>query len=370
MAKYKFSKCHSKTNRTKSAKAAPRSFRQTKLRLVVKRGQGSRTTVKGTGTRGTYVQPGGHTSIKTFRKLRVQKSLKPKQRQRILQAIEPWNLLTHQQGEQYTVPLCSGTTGAGVRYFCPTIGGFSHGVFTLRDLLEISDKITTAQPYNNRFTISDVSLQMHFTNPNNSKLHLIAYHVKCRQDIPLGNGYHNIAAILGDGFLENGLGTGNGTSNTYCTRFESTPYQSTTFCRYFKIYKTQKITMDAGATLTLNLKQTKDKFVNCSSFVDSSTGTSALTATRFIDVVRGARFILFKAYGQVANQTGANSANIVMTDPTVDMLTITRIRWRKNVQNFVTTANDAPVGVSTATDATTAIILQETDAVSTMAEAK
>lgn len=317
--------------------------------------------------------------MKTYGKLRVPAGLKNRARQKILTSLEPWRLITSQRGEQYTVPLSSATTGGGCTYFAPfaylPATGAANGTLGVTDactLCEVADKIGfVGPPFNVRFHVSEMEINYNFTNPNNSKLQMIAYYCIARRDVPSLYSYNNIISLLGDGFEANGLGTGNGGGNTHLSRLESTPYQSTTFCHFLNIYKTQKITFDAGSIINLHLKTKRMRYFNMSNLIDPRTaGTTYLGATRIVDVPKGTRFILFKIFGQVANQTAANSANIVWTDPKVDLVVVRRLRYRRSIDDRPSTFVDSVSNMFTATDATTAIIDEETDAVDVVKDAR
>jgi len=316
--------------------------RPTKLRRFKVRRRRRFGVKRGTGQSGDI-------SRVSYGKLRTSRRLSNRRRVKILNSLEPVRFNSTQSAEQFTGPTPGPLTGLSCSYFVSNNGGFTNGLYHVRDQLKIADSIVAgvdtenAPPHNHRFIFLQQVQSFKFVNCTNAQVNLIAYTVRLKRDLPNLEGYIDIKQVLGDGFLQNGIGTLQGVANQHMTRLESTPYQSSLFCSYFKIVRTQKLLFEPGQTQEIQHSILKPMMAYPGRIIDpGSLVPSYLGSSRVLAHVAGAQFMLFKMYGQIANGSGLSSSLLTSTIPRLDCLTLTRLHYKKLINTTPHYAIDDP----------------------------
>lgn len=161
-------------------------------------------------------------------------------------------------------------------------------------------------------------------NMSNEPITLRAYYVKARNNVPIYNGNGSIYNLLGEGFGDKAnLGTVTA-SNLFMTNWMFTPFDSTTFTRYFKITRVRKFKLKETQSKELYIKKSTTikpaSLFNIESLAPAGWNTQPLEW----DYIKAARFILFRMEGNPAIPTGQTTyqTQISTTTPCIAMETI------------------------------------------------
>lgn len=184
-----------------------------------------------------------------------------------------------------------------------------------------------------KFQIIDGYSKMQLVNQSNSQATVHMFYCETRRDIPNVNNYRDPRYILGDGFIQRGFGSGNSNITAGNYDNELTPFDSHKFCGFFKIYKQERVIMDAGQNIIRVLRM-RNKYIDTSYYdTPNVNGTSISGQNPMFIRRKGERWILFKISGQPAD---GGDANVTYTSPKIDMIT-------SNHYNFMSINRQQPI---------------------------
>lgn len=181
---------------------------------------------------------------------------------------------------------------------------------------------------NDRFIVTKAIMTHRMNNVTNVPCFVDMYYCICRKELP--NLASNIifTSVLSEGFAANGHPTVALTTDPM-QKDELTPFQSTTFCEYFKIYKVRKMTLMPGRTRTVSISSRKPKWFNMSNYLNQTSQTETyLTTTRTVSWVRGSKFILFKLKGDIISNPDTPTTNVTGAVCKVDVVTNNRLTYK------------------------------------------
>lgn len=271
---------------------------------------------------------------------------------------------TYAQEIATTVALNQGsaTLGSGVTYRTSDIdiaaGGSTitngNSLFGVNHLLRIANIVSGAPgDLSDKFYVMHGILTYNVTNMNNFRVFGTAWYCKVRRDLGNTGAQDDAVHMLNDGFIKNGYSTD--AAATGLRQAELTPYQSSTYCTFFKILRGRRFNLKAGCNRIFSLKSNKRWRCNPAMFVIPHDQTTTwLTATKALAWHKGDRFILF----QFNPQTAMNNGSFAVVTPTglMTIRTINRIGYKIVSVNATHLTIQPPLGFS---DITTPEIMTE-----------
>lgn len=174
---------------------------------------------------------------------------------------------------------------------------------------------TTRQMIADKFVLDRASLEMNITNADPHQCYLSMYYCRPRRDIPNLAGMSNILGMLQEGWKNAGIGRAeSGTTEAYDKSLTLTPFMSSTFCRYYQIYKVKKILLRPGETFLARISRSRSSVVPGASLFPLADVVGSYDSVNDIPNVffkNFTKFILFSHHGQSVH--AASDANIVST---------------------------------------------------------
>lgn len=163
-----------------------------------------------------------------------------------------------------------------------------------------------------KFQISSFIARHQLYNSSTAPIRVVAYKCRCRSDLPLNSNVGSILNILGDGFLNAGIGSGTRSSNTGLTDELYTPFESPAFVERFAIVATRKARIDPGMSIYFSIKDHRDKVIYPNKFIDCGSGNTYANGTLLTFLHRGDTFWMFKLSSGAlfGDNTGAGSINV------------------------------------------------------------
>lgn len=258
------------------------------------------------------------------------------------------------------------TFGKPCQYMYPGVGGQdSYALGGIRNKLRMADVIATqdiaaqnqfgaqvnpsAPLSETKYQILDAYQRYHYVNQSNSIAVMTLYYCIARTDVQFANNETNIRSIIGDGFIQRGLGSTQSGGNFYINDDELTPYDSHRFCSYFKIYKTERVLADPGRNVMRTIKMGTTMVDTARLSFTNVTGTGALPSQNpQYAHVKGEKFILLKVTGQPSDDGGAN---LSYTSPKIDMITVNHYNYRSVCRQQPLIFKDTAVNFTTFTAA-------------------
>lgn len=176
-------------------------------------------------------------------------------------------------------------------------------------LVNIGSAINTGVNPSVRFSVQSWRLKHDIQNTSTSVIRITAYKCMWRRDVPLSSTYATYpVALLGNGFLNAGAGTGSTSANTYLSDDRSDPFQSPEFCLWVKVLKTRTRSIECGKSIHFSLSHKKPFMVHPNMLTQMTSGQTYLTATQMLDYQKGGQFYLFKLSCEELASGAANAS--------------------------------------------------------------
>lgn len=174
-----------------------------------------------------------------------------------------------------------------------------------------------------RFSVVTTMMEHIVTNNSNAPANLELFYCVCRKDIPnFGQQYSWLTS------LQHGL-RGNAGQDIAALWNSVTPFNSSTFCTQFRVYKTKKVTLQSGKFRRFAVSSKRPKYLNTAAwFANNEQAVDTFLETPYYAWLRGAKFIVFKITGIPANTSALNGRQLVMTEPALDVLTNFKMSYR------------------------------------------
>lgn len=202
--------------------------------------------------------------------------------------------------------------------------GFLPPLFHGTDLWNIAYLMTggtggnlTANATTLRYYINEVTQTTNMTNQCLGNASVTMYYCLARNNIPNITNINTPIKILQKGFdAQTG---GSPTGSAYASRYGVTPFESSLFCKYFKIYKVKKIMLAPGESYNVKVSSKRNKRIDVSSFMNDDSALSIGGVC--VNYLRNlTKFILLKVEGQATNDS-TTKTDVGTSSPKLDIVT-------------------------------------------------
>lgn len=286
---------------------------------------------------------------RVIRKSRVRSRNVSISRKKLLNILTVPNFYNAQEAWQLQVPATT-NAGKGVQYGC-----VAYSIPTVPHIQAIATLINPSPSHTNmKVYFTNMFLRYEYSNMSLASCYLTAYFCRSRRDVPDTLNYYNPIVIMQDGWADRGFdSTGRGVLGD--DELNLDPYKSFKFCHYFKIYKVKKLKLQGGESGKLAVK-CRSRILNMSDLFTKSGADQATWAnySRLFAHVKGSKFILFRAEGEVTNLENTKTA-VTATAPRVNFITSFNYTYKRISESI----SDLNVGPATGFTAGSVEIITE-----------
>lgn len=130
--------------------------------------------------------------------------------------------------------------------------------------------VTTQGDVDKKIRFESANMDVSWRNVGSNPVIIDLYYVRARKTFGLlsADTFNNAQGIYANGFIKQGLiideedGTSVGTNKSFGIDIGTTPFQSSLFCQTYKVLSKKRITIAPGNTVTMTLKDSRNKVVN------------------------------------------------------------------------------------------------------------